>query len=231
MSSPRAADEPAFVVTLDRATAEGQFPDRDGKRLVSGRLYVFLSQREVREPMRGPSWFQPEPFFAVDVRNVAPGGVCRVDRTADGYPESLDKLPAGKYRARRFWTTISIIRTSRAASATFIARRARSRSILRHRKHFRSLEKVIAAEPLPDTAWMHEIAQGAASFYRRSSAMTSSNDARSCCQPVTTTNRNGVTRWFTRFRGLADRTGRRTTAKRRTGRRGRDRLYSRLSQR
>ena len=160
VGAARAADELAFDVTLDRATAEGQLPERDGKRLVSGRLYVFLSQRELREPMRGPSWFQPEPFFAVDVHDVAPGAVCRVDRSADGYPEALDKLPAGKYRAQaildhdfyhqnqgrgvgNFYSDTSEITIDPAVPQTFPL----------------SLDKVIAADDVSDTAWLHEIAR------------------------------------------------------------------------
>jgi len=89
-----------IVVTLDRATAERELPEHDGRRAVSGRLYVFLSQREVGEPMRGPNWFQPEPFFGVDVQDVTPGAAIVVDDTADGFPAPLSQLPAGKYRVQ-----------------------------------------------------------------------------------------------------------------------------------
>ena len=101
-------DEPAFVVTLDRATAEGQLPDRDGKRLVSGRLYVFLSQREVRRPMRGPSWFQPEPFFAVDVTTWPRAGCVALTGRPTAIPSRSTSCPPESIAPRRFWTTIFI---------------------------------------------------------------------------------------------------------------------------
>ncbi|MBX3414750.1 MAG: hypothetical protein KF708_18830 [Pirellulales bacterium] len=85
------ASERAFVVTLDPAVAS---------QPISGRLFVFLSQRERSEPRLGPNWFSPEPFFGVDVRDFAPSETRRVDDTADGYPASLGKLEPGKYYAQ-----------------------------------------------------------------------------------------------------------------------------------
>lgn len=153
-----AADNLAFDVTLDRAVAETQLPEQNGRRAVSGRLFVFLSQRDRGEPMRGPSWFQPEPFFAVDVRDVHPGETRRVDATADGYPDRLDKLPAGKYRAQaildhdfyhqnqgkgvgNFYSEISEIEVKPDAPATVAL----------------VLDRVIAADAFPESAWVHEI--------------------------------------------------------------------------
>ena len=90
-----------FVVTLDEPTALRSLPDGAAATpSVTGRLYVFLSQRHTGEPRFGPNWFNPEPFFGVDVRNVRPGGACRVDQQADGFPATLAKLPAGKYRVQ-----------------------------------------------------------------------------------------------------------------------------------
>lgn len=69
-------------------------------RPVTGRLLVFASERKRGAPMRGPSWFRPEPFFGMDVREVVGGGTIDVDHRADGFPEPLDRLPAGKYRVQ-----------------------------------------------------------------------------------------------------------------------------------
>lgn len=67
---------------------------------VTGRLFVLFTTAKSGEPRMGPSWFRPEPFYARDVANVAPGSTHVLDRTADGYPESLDKLAPGKYRVQ-----------------------------------------------------------------------------------------------------------------------------------
>lgn len=85
------AAERAFVVTLDPSVAE---------QPITGRLFVFLSERERGEPRMGPNWFSPEPFYGVDVNDFAPGETRRVDGTADGYPVPLAELAAGKYRVQ-----------------------------------------------------------------------------------------------------------------------------------
>ena len=53
----------SFEVTLDSQIASEP---------VSGRLLVFLAKRNPT-PINGPSWFDPEPFFAVDVNDLKPG--------------------------------------------------------------------------------------------------------------------------------------------------------------
>ncbi|HEY2839786.1 MAG TPA: alpha/beta hydrolase-fold protein [Pirellulales bacterium] len=88
-----------FAVSLDRAVAEQTLPAQDGRRAVTGRLYVFLSQRG-GQPISGPNWFKPEPFAGVDVRDVQPGDARRVNGAASAFPDSLAKLPAGKYRVQ-----------------------------------------------------------------------------------------------------------------------------------
>jgi hypothetical protein len=73
---------------------------------ITGRLFVFLSKvgqftdRQRPEPRFGPSWFRPEPFFGLDIRDFAPGATRRIGAQAAGFPEPLDKLPAGKYRVQ-----------------------------------------------------------------------------------------------------------------------------------
>lgn len=77
----------SFNVTLDKNVAE---------KAVNGRLMVFVSRRN-RRPMNGPNWFQPEPFFGLDVINVSPGDTIKINDTADGFPGVLSELPNGKY--------------------------------------------------------------------------------------------------------------------------------------
>ena len=42
------------------------------KTSVDGRLFIFLSQRRDREPRLAPDWFNPEPFFGLDVKYGIP---------------------------------------------------------------------------------------------------------------------------------------------------------------
>ena len=87
-----AAGEPlAFRVTLDPSVADEP---------VGGRLYVFLSTRTRGEPRFGPDWFNPEPFFGLDVQNVRLGASIIIDDSADGLPGRLSELPPGKYRVQ-----------------------------------------------------------------------------------------------------------------------------------
>ncbi len=64
----------------------------------TARVYVLLGSDQTGiQPRNGPDWFQPQPFFAVDVENWKPGDPVHVDARADGFPGSLDELKAGKY--------------------------------------------------------------------------------------------------------------------------------------
>lgn len=88
VTSSTVAQSPLTVqVTLDAGIAD---------QPISGRLYVFFSQRSA-QPMNGPSWFGPEPFFAMDVNDLAPGSTITVDDSAAFLMGPLSKLPAGKY--------------------------------------------------------------------------------------------------------------------------------------
>ncbi|WP_165250097.1 alpha/beta hydrolase-fold protein [Paludisphaera soli] len=78
------------------------YPEKvaDG-RTITARVYVMLAaEGSPGEPRMGPNWFRPQPFFGRDVRDWKPGETIRVDAKADGFPETLDKLAAGSYRAQ-----------------------------------------------------------------------------------------------------------------------------------
>ncbi|HWB00542.1 MAG TPA: alpha/beta hydrolase-fold protein [Pirellulales bacterium] len=77
-----------FRVTLDSRVAD---------RPLDGQLYVFLSAAPQPEPRFGPNWFQPEPFFRLDVDGFAPDSTRTVDRTAAGFPTTLDDLRPDTY--------------------------------------------------------------------------------------------------------------------------------------
>jgi hypothetical protein len=78
-----------FDVTLDAKTAQ---------RPITGRLFVFMANSGKGEPRLGPNWFQPEPFFGLDIADFQPGATRRIDDMADGFPGRLSTLAPGKYR-------------------------------------------------------------------------------------------------------------------------------------
>ena len=77
-----------------------QLDEQSAAKPITGRLYVFLSKRTAGEPRFGPSWFNPEPFFAIDVRKMKPGEARTVGTSADACPVALAKLPKGEYRVQ-----------------------------------------------------------------------------------------------------------------------------------
>jgi len=81
----------AFQINLPKTLAE---------QPIDGRLFVFLTKRQGIEPRFGPNWFNPEPFFATDVKNFQPGSSKLIDDAADGCPGKVSKLAAGKYFAQ-----------------------------------------------------------------------------------------------------------------------------------
>src|SRR5437764_10360297 len=86
-----AAAEPlAFQLRFDPAVSRQPF---------TGRVYVLLSARSGPLPS-GPSWFNPEPFYALDVVNWEPGQVRSLTAAALGHPKKLDQLRPGKYWVR-----------------------------------------------------------------------------------------------------------------------------------
>src|ERR1051326_6006515 len=85
------ADDPAplqFQLTYDKSIAAEPF---------TGRVYVMLFKQEVKEFRGGLNWFNPEPVFAIDVKNWKPGDTITMGSDALGYPYRLDKLPKGTY--------------------------------------------------------------------------------------------------------------------------------------
>ncbi|HUT92733.1 MAG TPA: alpha/beta hydrolase-fold protein [Thermoguttaceae bacterium] len=90
-ASIASAEPIQFRVWLDGAAA---------KEPIAGRLYVFVSQRMRGEPRFGPDWFQPEPFFGLDVATFQPGTSCQIDDRADGFPDKLSRLRPGRYRVQ-----------------------------------------------------------------------------------------------------------------------------------
>ncbi|MCI0583399.1 MAG: hypothetical protein L0227_11040, partial [Chloroflexi bacterium] len=91
--APAPAEAASIHVTLAPSVAAAP---------VDGRVIVALSKNEDDEPRNqvtaGVDAIQ---VFGVDVDALAPGAAAVVDGSVFGYPyESLDRLPAGRYRAQ-----------------------------------------------------------------------------------------------------------------------------------
>ncbi len=73
---------------------------------ISTRVYVMLGPAKPAlgstrsEPRFGPNWFRPQPFFAVEVKDLKPGEVVLIDENAAGYPGPLSALEPGEYQAQ-----------------------------------------------------------------------------------------------------------------------------------
>lgn len=68
----------------------------------NGRLVVYLTKEghpsfEQSGPAYGPSFVDPQPIFATNVRDMKPGDAVSVDDAATTFPVKLSDLPSGKY--------------------------------------------------------------------------------------------------------------------------------------
>jgi S-formylglutathione hydrolase FrmB len=64
----------------------------------TGRVYVVLNRSDPGTNLRGaPSWFKPDPMFAMDVKGWEPGKPLTVGASALGYPTPLAKVEKGTY--------------------------------------------------------------------------------------------------------------------------------------
>lgn len=78
-----------FRLTFDPAISRAPF---------TGRVYVMLLKNDPGQNLRSsPSWFNPEPMFALDVKGWEPGRPLTVGSGAIAYPTPLGKLAKGPY--------------------------------------------------------------------------------------------------------------------------------------
>lgn len=92
-AKPETASGVTFAVAYPEKVADGD--------PITARVYVMLAGPGVQgEPRHGPNWFRPQPMFAKDVRDWKPGEAATIDAEAVGFPVTLDRLPAGEYRAQ-----------------------------------------------------------------------------------------------------------------------------------
>ncbi len=90
------ADGPRFAVGFDARTRGEP---------ATGRLVVYLIREGARigpreNPADGPFWHDPQPMYGIDVAGLAPGAAAVVDEKATAFPEALDRLAPGTYRAQ-----------------------------------------------------------------------------------------------------------------------------------
>lgn len=94
---------PTFILKFSQSAAQDACREKnepyDPEKGLSGRAYVFFSSSS-DEPMRGPNWFSPEPFFAVDVQGIKPGDEIKIDDACEGFPTRLSEIPAQKYNVQ-----------------------------------------------------------------------------------------------------------------------------------
>lgn len=77
-----------FRLTFDRGVSAQPF---------TGRVYVMLFKQDVKALRSGPNWFQPDPFFAQDVKDWQPGQPLVLNGKALGFPVTVDKVPRATY--------------------------------------------------------------------------------------------------------------------------------------
>src|SRR5262245_7278053 len=89
--APAARAEPLeFHVTFTPAVSDKPF---------TGRVYVMLRRADTSALPTGISWGNPEPTFAIDVKDWRPGETRVLGRDALGHPTPLAKLPRATYSA------------------------------------------------------------------------------------------------------------------------------------
>jgi hypothetical protein len=65
---------------------------------VTAWVYVMLGPADgYGEPRKGPDWFRPQPFFAVEARDWKPGQPLRIGAEAIGFPGPTAALAPGRY--------------------------------------------------------------------------------------------------------------------------------------
>ena len=73
------------------------YPPEVHRGPISARVYVMLGPADGGEPRRGPNWFQPKPFFAINARDWKPGEPLSIGADAAGFPGPLAALRPGRY--------------------------------------------------------------------------------------------------------------------------------------
>lgn len=138
-----------FEVTLDPGLARSP---------ITGRLLVLLTEKGDAEPRMGPSWYKPEPFFGLDVVDVQPGETRAIDERADGFPDKLSKLKAGKYRFQAVLDHSFDEQHHGKAPGNFYSEVQEAVLDPRQNQSVRiRLNRTITAAPFRETRWLKEV--------------------------------------------------------------------------
>ena len=107
---------PAGAAGVDNARFEVSLARSAASEPITGRLLVVVSTRETPEPRFAIGLTGPV-MLGVDIEQLSPGAVAKVDASADSYPlQSLRDLPAGEYFVQAVVTRY--YRTTRADGHT-----------------------------------------------------------------------------------------------------------------
>lgn len=87
------------IVLAAAPKIEIKFDSNVSDKPFTGRVFITTTQRGDGRPIDSPNWFDPKPFFSLDVRDWKPGETLQFsDDKCNSYPMALAELPAGKYR-------------------------------------------------------------------------------------------------------------------------------------
>lgn len=91
-ATAQAADAPRIELSFSAGVSD---------KPVSARLFVMTAPGAGGNPLRAANWFNPQPFFSLDVKDWKPGDTLIFDAArALGFPAPLAELPPGKYRVQ-----------------------------------------------------------------------------------------------------------------------------------
>jgi hypothetical protein len=78
-------------------TFQVTYPPEVHRGPLAARVYVMLGPADGGEPRRGPNWFHPRPFFAMNACDWKPGEPLCIGAGAAGFPGPLATLQPGRY--------------------------------------------------------------------------------------------------------------------------------------
>lgn len=94
VSAPQALGQAAprsFVVKLSKDVTS---------KPITGRVLVFVTTNSQMRPIDGPNWFGPEPFAAINVKELQPDGSITIDDQSECFPKPISQWPEKKYRVQ-----------------------------------------------------------------------------------------------------------------------------------
>ncbi|MBC8289485.1 MAG: hypothetical protein H8E37_04120 [Planctomycetes bacterium] len=96
----------SLQASLSQAADRWEFSLSFSKRVhaepFTGRVYLIFSQRN-REPRTGPSWFTPEQFLSLEVKDLAPGETLTISDSTEGvlgHPVPVAQMNLAGFRAQ-----------------------------------------------------------------------------------------------------------------------------------